>query len=153
MVDIREFRANLRLLERKIAAGMSEQSECCGVTGAQCHVLLELEGAGCINLTSLSQRLELDKSTLSRTVDGLVLLGLVLRSTDPENRRQQIICLSESGKTKVDSINRLCDNQYQGVLDSLPADQALQLCQSLALLAGVLDLPGLPGKGDCCDCS
>lgn len=37
------FRAALRRLERIVAATLQSQASCCGVTMAQCHVLLELD--------------------------------------------------------------------------------------------------------------
>lgn len=118
--EIRGFRAQLRVLERAIAFSMQDQADCCGVTTAQCHALLELEGLGCVNLTSLADLLGLDKSTLSRTIDGLVQLSLVSRSDDPKNRRQQIICLSDRGKSRVESIHAQCDAAYTEMLNKLP---------------------------------
>jgi DNA-binding MarR family transcriptional regulator len=95
---LRSFRAKLRILEREIGRCLEDQTDCCGVTVAQCHVLLELDGLGSVNLKAIADRLELDKSTLSRAVDSLVQLGLAARKEDPENRRQQIISLTKSGE-------------------------------------------------------
>ena len=135
---LRDFRAVLRVLEREVGSALQGQGECCGVTSAQCHVLLELEGAGCVNLTGLSARLELDKSTLSRTVDGLVQAGLVDRSADPENRRQQVICLSAVGKERVAGINGLCDAAYATVFNHIPVEKYDQVIESVGLLARAL---------------
>lgn len=132
---IREFRAWLRVLEREIERTLQTQTDCCGVTVSQCHLLLELDGSGCVNLKALCEHLELDKSTLSRTVDSLVVLGLVKRGDDPGNRRQQIICLSDAGAARVAEINRLCDKQYTTLLGRLPADRRSQVLESIGLLA------------------
>ena len=155
---LRSFRADLRILEREIASALQDQGECCGVTPAQCHVLLELDGAGCINLTGLVGRLELDKSTLSRTVDGLVMAGLVDRSSDPANRRQQVICLSSAGKTRVAGIHRLCDANYSRLFDLVPEAAHDQIRESVKLLAGALQQlrrgikndNDTDGPGTCC---
>jgi DNA-binding MarR family transcriptional regulator len=135
---IREFRTVLRVLEREVGSAFQSQGSCCGVTGAQCHVLLELEGAGCVSLTGLAARMELDKSTLSRTVDGLVRLGLVSRAADPDNRRQQVICLSPSGREKAAGINTLCDGVYDAVFRRIPVENHGQVIQAVGLLARAL---------------
>ncbi len=82
---IREFRKALRQLERLID---SQQKFCCnGVTLAQCHALLEVEELGQATTGQLADSLNLDKSTLSRTIDGLVNLRLLERLSDPKDRR------------------------------------------------------------------
>ncbi|HET6450736.1 MAG TPA: MarR family transcriptional regulator [Spirochaetia bacterium] len=73
---------------------MTSEAGCCGVTFAQCHLLLEVERRGRTSVTELATALELDKSTLSRTVDAGVKAGLIDRSVDPSSRRQQVICLT-----------------------------------------------------------
>jgi len=113
---LRSFRAKLRILEREIGRCLEEQTDCCGVTVAQCHVLLELDGLRSVNLQALADRLELDKSTLSRAIDSLVKLGLVARKEDPENRRQQILSLSKAGERRVADIHQCCDAYYQQML-------------------------------------
>ena len=152
MINIREFRSHLRLLEREIVAALSGQSECCGVSGAQCHLLLELDGAGCVNLTSLAQRMQLDKSTMSRTVDSLVGATLVQRDIDPHNRRQQIICLSEAGKQKAAAINALCDAQYERLFQSISPERAEMVLESISVLATAMAGGRILAGGNCDDC-
>jgi len=132
---VRSLRAQLRVLEREIGRSLATQTDCCGVTMAQCHILLELDGAGCVNLKTLSERMELDKSTLSRTVDALVGLELVSRGEDPANRRQQIICLSDAGTLWVADVHRRCDAFYQRLLERIPAAKHGAVLESVSLLA------------------
>lgn len=119
--DIRSFRRSLRALERQVELSLASQTECCGVTPAQCHVLLEVAEAGSPSVSELADALELDASTLSRAVDGLVKTGFVLREEDPGNRRRYLVSLSPTGKRKVAEINRVCDRYYEGMLASLSA--------------------------------
>lgn len=132
---LRVFRAKLRMLEREIGRCLEDQTACCSVTVAQCHVLLELDGLGSVNLKALSARLELDKSTLSRAVDSLVGLGLVDRKQDPDNRRQQIIALTKSGEGRVADIHQRCDAYYQAMLVRLPAVDLSAIVRGIGLLA------------------
>jgi len=135
---VRQLRASLRVLEREVQRMASDQASCCGVSVAQCHALLELEQTGCTSLNGLAERTGLDKSTLSRTVDGLVRAGLVQRSDDPENRRQQVICLSETGVSRVEAINQWCDTWYTEMLADMETDQLEQVRGTLELVASFL---------------
>src|SRR5512136_774154 len=101
MVDqktLRTLRKSLRVLEREVELSMASDTGCCGVTLAQCHLLLEVEARGGTGVTELAEILDLDKSTLSRTVDGLCHAGLLSRETDPGNRRCHILSLTEKGR-------------------------------------------------------
>ncbi len=104
---IKKFREILRRFEREIFV---QTNECCcnGVTLAQCHALLEIESKNKESVTELAKTLGLDKSTVSRTIDGLVNMGLVDRSIPMENRRTSILKLTESGINVCNSIN--CNN-------------------------------------------
>jgi DNA-binding MarR family transcriptional regulator len=94
---LRNFREVLRLFDRELF--FQNISSCCGgVTLAQCHTLLEIENNDKITVTELSGNLLLDKSTTSRTVDGLVKSGFVERSVPSSNRRITFLNLTEAGK-------------------------------------------------------
>jgi len=73
------------------------ETSCCGVTLGQCHALLELSFSDS-SLTSLAAALDLDPSTLSRTVDGLVKTGWVERTPDATDRRAKLVAITEAGE-------------------------------------------------------
>ena len=150
VVAIRDFRKHLRALEREVQLSMASDTGCCGVSLAQCHLLLEVEDRGRTSITALAEILELDKSTLSRTVDGMCRSGLLSRETDPSNRRQQIISLTPAGKAKAETINSLCDGSYARLFDFIPAARRLSVVKSVALVAEAMrhmrKSPGTP----CC---
>lgn len=168
--DVRTFRAALRRLERNVAATLQSQASCCGVSVAQCHVLLELDaaaesdgsepaaesisgelaraprlgglaqdsGSGGLAVGDLADRLALDISTLSRTVEQLVQAGLATRQADPLNRRRQLVRLTELGALRVQYIHTQCDQQYQQLLSGLPAAQRQLAVQLLPRLADIM---------------
>ena len=146
---IREFRKDLRVLEREIELTLASQTGCCGVTVAQCHLLLEVELRGQSSVTELAAALELDKSTLSRTVDGLVQAGLLDRTTDPTSRRQQVIRLTEKGKATAASINEVCDRFYSLLLGSIPARKRLAAMESVALIGKAMKDVRTKGGNPC----
>ena len=95
--DVRHHRRQMRELHRITGALLGDRACCCGLSLPQCHVLLELEARGTTSLVDLAERLELDKSTVSRTVEGLVELGIVVRTTNAEDRRYVALDLTTLG--------------------------------------------------------
>lgn len=134
MRTIREFRHAIREIEREVAYQLKHQSDCCGVTMAQCHCLMELEDLGAVGIMDLAQRLRLDTSTLSRTVDSLVRAGYVERTANPADRRCVTLRLTEHGLSKAAEINAACDGFYVELFQDFSPDQEalLKAVKSLA---------------------
>lgn len=116
---VRAFRRSLRRLERVQKVLMEEKDCCGGLTLSQCHPLLEIEERGETGLNDLAARLGLDPSTLSRTIEGLVRLGMVDRRPNPKDRRSVILTLTRRGKTTCDAINEKNDRLYDEILSRL----------------------------------
>jgi DNA-binding MarR family transcriptional regulator len=148
--SVRDFRENLRVLEREVELSMTSEAGCCGVTFAQCHLLLEIDRLGKTSVTGLASVFELDKSTLSRTVDAACRAGLIDRAVDPLSRRQQVISLTELGREKADAINRLCDASYSRLFDFIPAGQRPIVLQSVAILAEAMRQKRRHPEAACC---
>jgi DNA-binding MarR family transcriptional regulator len=109
------FRRHVRVLEREVAHQLEADTGCCGVTLTQCHTLLELKASE-LSLTGLAAALNLDTSTLSRTVDGLARAGLVERTEDSSDRRALRLALTPTGHAKVNAINGFCSRYYAALL-------------------------------------
>lgn len=118
-IPVRKFRKILRDFERELNI-QNQSSCCCGVSVTQCHALMELDNRDNITLNELSSRLNLDKSTVSRTVDTLVNQGLIERTIPKSNRRTTLITLNEQGKEVVKTINSGNDFYYKQVLSEIP---------------------------------
>jgi DNA-binding MarR family transcriptional regulator len=147
--EVRRLRRNLRVLEHEIELSLASQTGCCGVTVAQCHLLLEVEDRQETSVTALASALELDKSTLSRNVDGLCRAGLLRRETDPRSRRQQVISLTADGQARVDAINDVCDRYYARLLGSLAPTRRAALMESAADLGTAMKRARREGGNPC----
>lgn len=148
--DLRVFRRNLRALEREVMLSLTADTDCCGITVSQCHLLLETEERGGTNVTELATALALDKSTLSRTVEGMRRRGYVSRITDPDQRRQQIIRLTAKGGAKADAINATCDASHLRLFDFIPADKRDTVVEAVALLAAAMRQRRTNPDSACC---
>lgn len=108
--SIRAFRRNLRRFER---LNQLANTACCGgITLAQCHVLMEIENLVKTTTKQLSKNLLLDKSTLSRTIEGLKKQGLIKREGNARDRRLTILSLTKEGIDKCKSLNTYNDILY-----------------------------------------
>jgi DNA-binding MarR family transcriptional regulator len=126
----KKFRETLRRFEREIF--MQNSDSCCnGVTLAQCHALLEVESKEKESVTELAKTLGLDKSTVSRTVDGLVNIGLLDRTIPAENRRMATIQLTEAGKNICCTINDSNDKYFEDTLSVLTDPEKTELLRLL----------------------
>ena len=118
---VREFRKTIRRLERLLTFDLKDTCCCSGVTMAQCHTLLELEALDQVTLGELSGRMELDKSTLSRNVWGLVQAGHIRVAPHPGDRRAVVLTLTAKGRRTCAQINTVNDALFLRVIDALPA--------------------------------
>ncbi len=139
------FRKNLRKLQRKLAEQLNGDSVCCGVTIAQCHVLLAVEERERTTITELAAELELDKSTLSRTIEGLVVMGLVNREINANNRRSQHIRLTGEGEKTVAGIHDQWMSFFTSLFAGIPQSKHPVVIEGLSLLANVF-----PSTTGCC---
>ncbi len=122
----------MRSFERLI--GDQEKACCRGVSLPQCHVLLDIEEKGQATTGQLAKSLSLDKSTLSRTIDGLVGSGLIKRLSNPSDRRYIPIVLTEQGRATCDTINRASDDYYTRALEKIPMKKTEQVIKNFEFL-------------------
>lgn len=145
---IRAFRKTLRRFDR-----INEilNNNCCrSVTLAQCHVLLEIEEIGDATTNQLAKNLKLDKSTLSRTVDGLVRKGLVKRSIDDMDRRYTNLSLTELGLETCKEINYENDKVYRQLIQKFKENNRDQIIENFYQLVQTME--ELYGNDECKCC-
>ena len=135
---IENFRRSLRRIERALFSQLKDGISCCGISLPQCHVILEIGNLESASIARLTERLGLDKSTLSRTIDGLVDLGAVQRISDPGDRRYVKLSLTPSGKKIYSKINLYCNEDYEHIFQYIPGKKHAQVIESIALLAGAI---------------
>jgi DNA-binding MarR family transcriptional regulator len=132
------FLEKLRVLMRESYGVFDDQHKCCDLTYSQCHTLTEIGSKDEVSLVDLASSLGLDTSTLSRTIQGLVVLGLVTRTTNPKDRRYVNIALSEQGRKVYDAIGNLYYDFMTRVFDRIPARKHEAVLESLGLLADAM---------------
>lgn len=135
---IRNFREKLRQLEREIGWQLKSDTECCGVTLTQCHIIVEIGNADEASVIDLATVLGLDTSTLSRHINGMVNVGLANRVLNPKDRRYVSITLTEQGQKVYQSIEDICNTKYVKVFESIPQERHQQVLEGFNLLVDAI---------------
>ncbi len=144
---IQQFREIIRIFDREIF--FQNNASCCnGISLAQCHTLLEIEKNTKISVSELADKLSLDKSTVSRTIDGLVNISLVDRVIPKENRRKAILNLTDKGKQVCNSINYTHDTYIKNMLNDFTASEQEEFLRLFKKLTG--NMINLRQENFCC---
>jgi DNA-binding MarR family transcriptional regulator len=137
--NINRFREKLRVIQRELGWSQKNDIECCGVTMAQCHALMEIGKKNNVSIVELAGVLGVDTSTLSRTIDNLVRAGLVDRVLNPQDRRYVTIALTEHGR----GISRTIEDSFNGYIRRLfsliAKEKHAQVMESLVLIAEAIE--------------
>lgn len=141
--ELQVFRASLRQLVRKIDRRLRSEIQCCGVSYLMSHILLELEQSGALSLKQLQEILDVDKATLSRSVDLLVKDGLASRTENPEDRRSIEIKLSAAGRKQVAELNQLSNAGYRKVFECISPQEHAAVISAVRHLTTAFDQVGI----------
>ncbi len=79
----------------------------------------------------IANALLLDKTTVAKALSAMETKGLVVREQDGQNRRKNIIRVTETGKTSVSTSMHIYDSWFSGVCACLSEDEQQQLGKSI----------------------
>ena len=120
ITSIEKFRVSLRLFERAIER--INQANCSlGINVPQCHTIMEIGLAEALSVNELAEKMNLDKSTVSRQVEKLVQEDIIDRITSPKDRRRVHISLTTKGKQIYKTMNQSMNEQFQTAFQQIPA--------------------------------
>jgi len=97
------------------------------LTPSQYAVLLLLDVHEGSRLTTVSDRLLLARSTITRIVDQLEKAGLVQRNSDPDDRRAQRVNLTAEGEARRKAAQEAHDQSVERRLSTLESAEQEQL--------------------------
>jgi DNA-binding MarR family transcriptional regulator len=94
-----------------------------GLSIWQWRVVAMLGASGSLTAQQIATNAAMDKMTVSRAVSGLLKRGLIVRKADQQDRRAQILSLSETGRKIHDEIAPLAIEQEKVLLAGMSADE------------------------------
>ena len=93
-----------------------------------------LRKRGVCTMTELAQASAIDRTSLTRTVDGLIARGCVIRSALPGDRRAVIVQLSPGGEALASQVGADVEAVERRLLSVLDEDRQAGLAHDLAKL-------------------
>lgn len=101
------------------------------VTLAQFRMLVVLSSRGATKLVALADLLQVAPSTAMRMVDRLIAAGLAERRTNPDNRRETLLRLTEEGRRTVEEVTARRREEIAAIVARLGPAQRLALIEAL----------------------
>ncbi|EKO3785886.1 MULTISPECIES: bifunctional helix-turn-helix transcriptional regulator/GNAT family N-acetyltransferase [Vibrio] len=96
------------------------------LTPVQAHALGEIQLQP-LTINQLAQQLNVDKSNASRTVTGLIKLGLVESIENPKDKRSQLVGLTEQGQQALSQLDQQQNSFFEQLLTQLDDNEQEQL--------------------------
>ncbi|KOV65600.1 MarR family transcriptional regulator [Streptomyces sp. NRRL WC-3618] len=131
-VDVvtREVLTASRLLVAVSARSLAEVEE--RVTLPQFRMLVVLSTRGATKLVTLADVLQVAPSTAMRMVDRLIAAGLADRQSNPDNRRETLLQLTDEGRRTVVDVTARRRAEIAAIVERLTPTQRLALMEALA---------------------
>ena len=121
---------------QRMHAATGEQAERYGLQLRDYIVLSALDKTPDLTQGELGKALGLDKTTLMSQLDGLERRGLVVRRSDPRDRRARIPEITDAGQALRAQVADACATVEHAVLDRFGPDQAQALRRMLFEIIG-----------------
>ncbi|GEL99474.1 MarR family winged helix-turn-helix transcriptional regulator [Cellulomonas terrae] len=125
-----ELRIAIGRASRRIRAERGEA----GLTDPQFTVLAWLTKEGPLTPGQLAERERIQPPSMTRTVNGLVELGLVAKAEHPTDGRQVVVSLTDAGVAEVDETRRRRDAWLADRLRQMTQDERTLLADAAELL-------------------
>lgn len=118
-----------RLLVAVSARSLNEVED--SLTLPQFRALVVLASRGPLRLTHLSDHLAVNPSTAMRMAERLVVAGMIDRAPNPENRRESILTLTDTGRRVVEQVTDRRRDEIAAIVQRMPADHRDRLIEAL----------------------
>lgn len=105
---------------------------------SEAHAIAELAQAGTLGQLELGQRLNLQKSTVSRLVTQLLARGWVQREADQSDGRASRLRLTPAGVQACDQLARARAEKFHDLLGRIPSSHHRQVLDALDILTEAL---------------
>lgn len=109
-------------------------AESYSLTQAEFRCLRLFNEGEIINNKTISERMKLSPSRLTRIIDGLVEKGYIERTVEPNDRRNMRVTLSVHGVEIVKKLNEAYINIHRQILDNIDSKEQLPLIEAMKTL-------------------
>ena len=106
-----------------------------GLSMAQFNTLFRLHHAGICGVTEVGDHLGVTNAAASQAVDRLVVLGMIERTEDPDDRRTKRLALTQPGRATMEKGIEVRSQWVEGITDDLNPEQQEMIISALNLLS------------------
>ena len=105
-----------------------------GYTNSQCYTLLNLFKNETMAMKELSEKMNLDTSTMTRIVNNLVRDGLIKREHSEEDRRIVNVILTEKGYKEAEKLSKEVIDFYRMIIEEIPEGRVIEVVEAMNIL-------------------
>jgi DNA-binding MarR family transcriptional regulator len=105
-----------------------------GLNQSQVAALIHLDRVEELSQTDLADRLGMMKAATGTLIDGLEGKGLVERTRSREDRRLQLVSITDAGRRVVDEVDRMGETLGIGLREGISREERTQLVSILQRL-------------------
>ncbi len=152
--DEQRLQAQVIALVRAFGLHRPERTPCGEpVPVSDAHALMELAQADATGLspTTLADRLQLDRSSVTRLVQRLVERGWLRRDHDPADGRAAILRLTGAGRAAAERLAATRAAKFARIVAHIPADERAAVLDALDVLVGAMGYDHAKGEADAVD--
>lgn len=106
-----------------------------GYTNSQCYILLNIYKNDALPMKELSEKMNLDNSTITRIVNNLVRDGLIEREHSKEDRRVVLVKLSNKGIKEAEQLNKEVLEYYRLIIKEIPEGKVIDVVEAIKILS------------------
>lgn len=134
---IDEVGQTIQKLVRAFQLFERDQIKIYGFTTTQCYTLLEICRFETLTMNELSEKMNLNSSTMTRVLDNLVRDKYVDRDKHESDRRVVLVRLTEEGKKVADKLRDTLNEYYRKTISNIPDGQVVEVlhCADVLLKA------------------
>lgn len=137
--QLRQFQELIGRLFQCCQERMQYQSDRFELPDAELRCLMLFDNERYLTSRSISQKMNVVKSRISKIVDGLVKKGLVQRIKDPEDFRVSLLSLTPGGQKKLNEIKGFLEDIHYQVLKQMAPEQRKTILLNLDFLKASME--------------
>src|ERR1700722_8535185 len=122
----------LRKATRRVSQLYDSALEPCGLRSTQRTILIQIARSGAPSLGELAEALVMDRGALTHNLKPLERDGLVEIGVDPQDRRNRLVTLTMTGRSKLEQSARLWKRAQGGFEAAFGAAKSEALREALA---------------------
>jgi DNA-binding MarR family transcriptional regulator len=109
------------------------------LTIAQLKSLFFINFEGVTNFKRVAEALGVSPPNVTGIIDRLVEQGMISREENPQNRRMQMLSLTQTGKALITELKERKNSHMSGILITLRTEDLSALAQGMDALTGALE--------------